>query len=142
MSLIEQGRSFLEALKQGLDAGSKTEVPNVPPEVLPKVPSELKEQEKSSWELLLESKLANTKQKKNKKVKRDNMNASLIMKSPVEKQRTNASESETSKTSRSINKRESTPRTKRPAAGDKCLSSFDCKGVTSGSYRCTSCKFR
>ena len=105
MSLIEQGRSFLEALKQGLDAGSKTEVPNVPPEV----------EEMSSWELLLESKLANTKQKKNKKVKRDNMNASLIMKSPVEKQRTNASESETSKTSRSINKRESTPRTKRPA---------------------------
>ena len=67
MSLIEQGRSFLEALKQGLDAGSKTEVPNVPPEVLPKVPSELKEEEISSWELLLESKSANTKQKKNKK---------------------------------------------------------------------------
>ena len=67
MSLIEQGRSFLEALKQGLNAGSKTEVPNVPPEVLPKVPSELKEEEKSSWELLLESKSANTKQKKIKK---------------------------------------------------------------------------
>ena len=126
-------------------AGSKSELANVPTEVLPKVQSELKEAEKSSWELLLESKSANTKQK-NKKVKRDNMNASLIimssLKSPVEKQCTNASESETSKTSRSINKRESTPRNKRPAAGDKCLSSFDCKGVTSGSYRCTSCKFR
>ena len=67
MSLIEQGKSFLEVLKQGLDAGSKSELANVPTEVLPKVQSELKEAEKSSWELLLESKSANTKQKKIKK---------------------------------------------------------------------------
>lgn len=133
MSVIEQPKSYLQAVMQGL------QVPEVLPEA-PEVPNFQQEKTeallpqvivvKSPWDLLLESKSSNEKIKKNKKEKKD---VRLSLKAPAEKDCTNVNDAN--------NKRE--PRNKRPAAGKECLSSkADCKGVSSSSYRCISCKAR
>ena len=131
MSVIEQPKSYLQAVMQGL------QVPEVLPEA-PEVPNFQQERTevllpqvtvvKPPWDLLLESKSSNEKIKINKKEKKE---VRLSLKAPAEKDCTNNAN----------NKRE--PRNKRPAAGKECLSSkADCKGVSSSSYRCISCKAR
>ena len=126
---VEQPKSYLQAVMQGLEVPDVQEAPevlNVPQEE-PKVPPEVTVV-KSSWDLLLESKSSNEKEKKNKKDKKD---VRLSLKAPA------AAEKDFSTNG---GKREA--RHKR-AAGEKCLSSkADCKGVSSGSYRCISCKSR
>lgn len=68
---VEQPKSYLQAVMQGLEVPDVQEAPevlNVPQEE-PKVPPEVTVV-KSSWDLLLESKSSNEKEKKRKKIKK------------------------------------------------------------------------
>ena len=68
---VEQPKSYLQAVMQGLEVPDVQEAPevlNVPQEE-PKVPPEVTVV-KSSWDLLLESKSSNEKEKKIKKIKK------------------------------------------------------------------------
>jgi hypothetical protein len=131
MSVTESPKSYLQAVMQGLEVPEvpqAAEEPNFQLEE-PKVPPEVTVV-KSSWDLLLESKSLNEKEKKKKKEKKV---VRLSLKAPA------GAEKDFS-TNTAGGKRE--PRQKH-AAGEKCFSSkADCKGVSSGSYRCISCKVR
>ena len=134
MSVTESPKSYLQAVMQGLEVPEvpqAAEEPNFKQEAQ-KVPPEVTVV-KSSWDLLLESKSLNEKEKriKKKKVVR------LSLKKPAGAEK----DFPTNTAGGGGGKRE--PRHKH-AAGEKCFSSkADCKGVSSsGSYRCISCKVR